>query len=201
MKKIISFILVMFMLVVFVGCGTVTPEDTVSKFFKSVKVFNIEGIEETLVEGKTEEIVNTELFKELDENSVFLNLILDNMEKLSYNITDSEVDGNMAVVSVSTKYVDSGPLLKATFSEYILKAFGSAFSGEEMSDEDMEKMLEDIMLEKKKEIPETFKEVDLKIDLVKKDDEWLITEINDELLDVLMSGMYSTFNDFGESFQ
>lgn len=201
MKKVLAFVLVIFMTGVLLGCGTSTPEDTVAKFFNSVKRFNIEGIDNTLVEGKSEEIVDPKLFEGFDKSSVFTELIIDNMKKFSHKVTDSVVEGDKAVVSVSCKYVDSGPLLKATFGEYIAKVFGNAFSGEEMSNDNMEKMLSDIIKKQKKKIPVTVKDVDLKIDLVKIDGEWLIADVNDDLLDVVLSGMYSVFNEFGESFK
>ncbi len=200
MKKLLSIVLVMFMVFVLVGCGPAKPEDTVSDFFKAVKVFDTKAIAVTLSDGKPEDIVDGNVFKEEDENSAFTDMIKNNMKKLTYKITDTKIDGDKAVVSVSCKYVDAGPLLKATFEEYITKVFETAFSGVEMTQTEVDKLLGDIMLEQRKKIPETFKEKDIKIDLIKKDDKWVINKVNDDLLDVIMSGLSSAFAGFSEDF-
>ena len=70
-----------------------------------------------------------------------------------------------------------------------MKMLPLAFSGTEMTEEETNQMFADTMKEQAEIVSETFKETTLKIDLVKQDNEWYITEITDEMMDVVLSGL------------
>ncbi len=129
-----------------------------------------------------------------------LDYLKTNAGKMTYKVTGSEIDGDKAVVTVDCKYVNGGPLLKATIGEAFSKMMGLAFSGIEMTEEENNQIFMSIMKEQAKLIGETFKEATIKINCIKEQDTWYIAETNDELLDVVMSGFMTAGKEIADSF-
>lgn len=123
-----------------------------------------------------------------------------NAGKMTYKISESEVNGDKAVVTVDCKYVDGGVLLKATLGEAFAKILGMSFTGVEPTDEEMGQMFISIMQEQSKTLGETYSEDTLKINCIKQDDVWYIEEVSEEMLDVVMSGFISAGKEISDSF-
>src|SRR5699024_2501075 len=121
----------------------------------------------------------------------FLDYIKSNAKKITYEIKESKIDGDNATVAVDFKYVNGGPLLKATFGEYMKEAFASAFTGKELTDEENSEIFISAMEAQSEKMEETFTEKTLNIECVKIEDNWYIDDPSDELLDVIMSGILS----------
>lgn len=205
MKKRIIAALLACMLLLMGGCGnTAKPEDTVENFFKAAQTLDLEAMITTIEPSNTEDINDTKALFDEDEfddyTKYFLDYLKENAGKMTYTIGKSEVDGDKAVVTVDCKYVDGGPLLSATIGEVFKKTFELAFSGTEMTDEEMVQMFTGIMEEQRSVVEETFKESTLDINCVKQDGKWYISEMEDELLDVAMSGFLSAGEKMSEAF-
>lgn len=124
----------------------------------------------------------------MDESNVYLlEYFQTNAEKMSYEVTDTAVEDDRAVVTVSVKYVDGAPLIKATINTVLMKMSPSEFSGTETT-EDVNQIFADTIREQMENVSETYAETTLKIDLVKEGNKWYITEIGNEMMDAVMSG-------------
>ena len=203
MKKIIVVILLIVMLFPIVGCSSAQPEDTVRNYFDAAQNLDIESMVSLIEPSNTEDIEETATLieEQQDDYPEFLiDYLKANAGKITYKIVESTINGDKAVVTVDCKYVDSGLIIKATIGEVFVKMFGQAFSGVEMTDEETDQMWSNIMEEQIKTFDETFKEVNLNIDLVKREDKWYIAETSDEILDVVMSGFISAVKDVSDSF-
>lgn len=207
MKKKISIIsITLLALVVAIGCSAQDkPEDTVAEYIEGMKAFDIE-----LMASKVnpEERGDLEDFSDLkdDEESLekfFLDYIEENAKKITYSINDSTIDADKALVNVDFKYVDGGPLFKATFGEYMANMFELAFTDteKEITEEEYSAAFMTAMENQSQVIEETFTEKNLDINCIKIDDKWYIDEISDELLDVAMTNMISVGGELNQSFE
>jgi hypothetical protein len=131
----------------------------------------------------------------------YLTYIKSRASKMTYEITNSEINGDNASVTVKAKYIDGGIILKAAMGEVITKAMSLAFSGQEPTDDEMNKLFLDTINEKANSISDTYKEVTLKIDCVKSDGKWYILEVSDDLVDVVSLGFLSAAGDISDVFE
>ena len=188
MRKWRTIAVSMLSLALLAGCSGAKPESTVEAFFTAGQQLDTEAMAATILSSNQEEVTETEELMTDDSNDYLVEYFKANAEKITYEVTGSEVDGNKAVVTMNAKYVDGAPLMTATVSSVFSKILPLGFSGSELSEEEMDQIYEDTMKEQAEIVPETFTEATLKIDLVKENNQWYITEITDEMVDVVMSG-------------
>lgn len=201
-KKFLLFSIFFASLFFMVGCNStqeVKPDDTVKAFFEAAKKFDVEGIKTTFDANDAENIVNIN-DQLTDTSKFFTEYMKENASEISYEIENSEVTENEAVVTVKAKYVDSGDILGAVIAEAMPKLFSLALSGSEPTDEDMENIIVEILNEKASTLEKKYKEAVINISLIKKEDKWYITNVNDEIYDVLSSGIYSAGQSISEQF-
>lgn len=205
MKKKIGIItIIMALLIVASGCSSQKKvEKVVGDFTEAMKAFDLEEMSNKINPKDTD---GKEVVSELDEEvegsaeKYFIDYIRTNAKKIKYDIEESIVEDDKAIVTVKYKYVDGGPLFKAAFGEYMQQVFASAFTGPEMTDEQISEMLLTIMKQKNEEIEETFTEKTIDIKCVKIDGEWYIDDLNDDIIDVITSNMVSMAEGMNDSF-
>lgn len=120
--------------------------------------------------------------------------------KFPFEVTNTAVEDDRAVVTVDAKYIDGVPLIKATISSVLLKMSSSEFNGTEAT-EAVNHIFADTMKEQMEVVPETYIEKTLKINLVREDNKWYIVEITGEMVDVAMSGFMTLSDDLFYPFQ
>lgn len=201
MRKWRTITVSMLSLALLAGCSGAKPESTVEDFFTAGQQLDTEAMAATILSTNEDEVTETEELLLDDSNEYLVEYFKTNAKKMTYEVTGSEIDGDEAVVTINAKYVDGSPLMQATISSAFMKMLPLAFSGMEMTEEETNQMFADTMAEQSEIVSESFKEATLKIDLVKQDNEWYITEITDEMMDVIMSGFMSVSNELEGAFE
>ena len=200
MRKWRSIAISMLSLALLAGCSGAKPESTVEEFFLAGKQLDTEAMmEATLSSVRPLSARTVEL--PLDEsNTYLLEYFKKSADKMSFEVTNTAVEDNRAVVTVDAKYMDGAPLIKATVSSVLLKMSSSEFNGTEATEE-VNHIFADTLKEQMEAVPETYIEKTLKIDLVKEKNKWYILEITDEMLDVVMAGFTSLSTELEGSFE
>lgn len=205
MKKVgIFFVAIALFFGAITGCtGGGKPEDAVKGYFQAAKNFDGKAMAGFIIPLNTED---REQIEELGTATVdneiskyMVGYLRDNAKKMTYQIKSSSSDGNKAKVTVESKYVDDGPLMKEVLGEVIGEMVTIAFSGQESSGDAVTKLFSDLIKEKRETYPETFKTETLEIALVKQDDKWFIDQVDDKMQDVISSGFMSVL-DLGNAF-
>ena len=205
MKKkmgIVSLMLILLILVV--GCSAEEkPDKVVSEYIEAMKKFDLELMASKINPENREEVEDiSDLTEEDTMQKHFMDYVKSNAKQINYKINESKIDGAKAVVSVDFKYIDGGPLFKATFGEFMKEMFALAFTDmdKEFTDEEYSEIFIKAMEEQSKSVEETYTERTIDIDCIKIDDEWYIDEPSDELLDVAMSNIISVGKELDETF-
>lgn len=204
MKKLLLFFSLLLMIISLAGCGSAKPEDTVEKYFTAAQKLDFETMASTIVPTnekdvqEAKDLMNEELKDEYTK--YFVDYLKKNADKISYSINGSEVNGDKAVVTANCKYIDGGPLLKATVGELFSKMIGKAFTGVEPTEEETSQMFLSIMQEQSKNFGETYVEKAIKINCVQRDGTWYIENLSDDIQDVVMSGFISAGKEISNSF-
>lgn len=203
-KKIVSMVLLSVLVLVLVGCGGPKPEDTVNKYLTAAKVLDTETMATCILPSNEEDVQSTKDITDTEKDgeypTYFKDYMTDSAKKMTYSITETKVTDDKAVVTVKCKYIDGGPLLKATIGEAFTKMLGSAFSGVEQTEEETNEMFVSIMKEQSELLGEKYKENTFKINCKKQDDNWYIAEVNNDLEDVVTLGFASVGADLEDSF-
>ena len=205
--QLISILVMVTMVLTVSGCfSSNKPESTVKEFIGAAKVFDVEKMESLINPSNSSEKEDiAKLTKEEDEDGneqyqkYLMEYLKENAGKIKYEVKDTEIDSNSAVVTVDFKYIYGAPILKATLTEYITKALPLAFSGVEITDEDASQIILTEMQEQRKAIEESYVEKTISIKCIKVDSKWYIDEVSDELLDVFMSNFISASEEWNDS--
>ena len=205
MKKLRKYLVLILMLTLTFGCGTTSsPDDVVKDFFSAAQEFDMAKLVATIVPENTvatayaQDIFDEEQVDEFPEE--FLNYLKDSAGKMTYTITSTTIDDDQATVMVDVSYIDSYPLLEELISEYMMQAMTMAFSGQELSDEDAQKMMSEIFTAKLADYTDNFKDVSIEIPCMKVDDKWYISDVSEDMMDIYLSGFVMAAATFQESF-
>ena len=198
MKKVLSIVLVLVMVFSLAACGGPKPEDTVKSFCESMKAFDFEGMNAVLADKLSEdEVINEEIEEELPG-------LIDYMKSCSslmtYTVGKAGVNGDTAVVPVEFKFRDTTEVVKAAMQKMFTMLFKMMFSGEgsEMTEEEEAKLLSELFMETAPtELPETTASVNF--NLQKVDKEWKVTEMTDDMVNVLTCNMVKAMENLEES--
>ena len=208
-KKLLLPVLAILSVLMLVACGGKSgPEQTIDNFmtdYKDLKLQELEKYVDEGVSGEVDETIDLEEFSEVDFSKVEkFDDLKANFKKLTkkvkYDVTNVEEDGTTATADIKFTYADAGEPLASSFGDYIGRMFGLAFSGQEMTEEEMElkaaEIMVDIVSDNLDGYEVTTKEVQGKIELVEKEGEWIITDIDDEIMNALTFGLNEELDDF-----
>ena len=200
MKKWRTIAVSMLSLALLAGCSGAKPESTVEAFFTAGQKLDTDAMVATALSSVRPLSAKTVELPLDESNAYLLDYFQTNAEKMSYEVTDTAVEDDRAVVTVDVKYVDGAPLIKATINSVLMKMSPSEFSSTEETEE-VNQIFADTMREQMENVSETYVETTLKIDLVKEGNKWYITEIGNEMMDAVMSGFMLLSDDLFYPFQ
>ena len=208
-KKLLLPVLAILSVLMLVACGGKSgPEQTIDNFMTDYKALKLQELEQYVdegVSGDLDETVDLEEFSEVDFSKVEkFDDLKANFKKLTkkvkYDVTNVEEDGTTATADIKFTYADAGEPLASSFGEYIGQMFGLAFSGQEMTEEEQElkamEVIVDIVSDNLDGYEVTTKEVQGKIELAEKEGEWVITDIDEEIMNALTFGLIEVLDDF-----
>ena len=208
-KKLLLSVLAILSALMLVACGGKSgPEQTIDDFMKDYKGLKLQELEKYVDEDEdiTEDLneaVDVEELSEVDFSKFEkFDDLKANFKKLTkevkYDVTNVEEDGTTAIADVKFTYADAGEPLASSFGEYIGQMFSLAFSCQEMTEEEMElkemEVLVDIVSDNLDEYEVTTKDAQGKIELVEKEGEWIITDIDEEIMNALTFGLIEGFD-------
>lgn len=202
-NKLIILSVSLFVIVIILSACTPKPESSVESLFSAIKEFNIERIQDLINPDTKTDRNNQTLENYTDEDDEYLKHLLEYFKekssKIEYQVKDSKIDGSNATVDVHVKYVDGGALISNVFSEFFKEAITMAFTDGDMSEERSEEVFFSILNSEIDKSEDRFVEKDIKVDLIKKENKWYLTELSDEILDVMLTNFNSVFKSFEEN--
>ncbi len=184
---IILLILVLAFTLVGCGAGQETPKQAVTNALNAVKNLDKETSQQYF--GESNWIGGNS--SELLENEANAKLIV---EKIKFNIISSSIEGDSATVKTEITNIDMKNVIGEYINQIMPLAFENAFSENPLSEEEMEKKSEELLLTllRKEDNKTVTSTVD--IHLNKADKTWRL-EMNESLQDALLGGMVSFSKD------
>ena len=211
MKKLLLSVLAILSVLMLVACGGKSgPEQTIDSFMKDYKDLKLQDLEKYVdkdedITGDLDETIDFDELSEADFSNVEkFDDLKANFKKLTkevkYDVTNIEEDGATATADIKFTYADASEPIANSFGELIGQLFGLAFTGQELTEEEMElktvEIMVDVLSDNLDGYVATTKEVQGKIELVEKEDEWIITDIDEEIMNALTFGLIEGLDDF-----
>lgn len=112
-------------------------------------------------------------------------------EKMSYKITknDFNIQNGTANVTAHIKYIDGSEIYKEAVTEFIRQIVASAFSGQEMTEEETQRKLAALLEEKSQSVSDVFTEIDITYPLIQAQGEWKIVSLDDSTVLVMSANI------------
>lgn len=178
--KRLAAIMLLFVLVAGVyGCGSKKPSDVVTTYLDQIK----KGSNEDL-----DKLLNKTLSEGEEKNNAYdgsTKKLISSMSKITYKINSEKVDGDSATVNVTL----NGPEFSKAIGEFMKKAMADAlskaFSNEQPSQEENEKLYDKMLSESIDNMPFADRTGDIK--LTKTNGEWTIAA--DDSLEKILLGI------------
>ena len=208
MKRILALLLTFALVFGLAACSSgPKPEDTVKKFFEAMKAFDFETMQ-SCVDG---EFDAEDMLGEEEDLTGLMDYLKENASQISYKIGSSSVNEDTATVDVSVEYTDASEVLGEAFSTYIAAMFTALFGGD-MTEEELEQAFTDGLADAIANHETSRAAEDLTLDLKLVGEEWKLTDVSEELANVLLSNFMGAMDslesmfddedfgfDFGES--
>lgn len=108
-------------------------------------------------------------------------------QKMSYKITgnDFNIQNGTANVTVRITYIDGSDIYKETISEFLRQIVATAFSDEELTEEETQQKLAAILKEKSSTVEDRFTESELTYPVIKTAGGWKIVSLDDETVRIM----------------
>lgn len=190
-KKLFSIIIAALLLVSMIGCSSSKPENAVNTLMKNAQKFDIDGIKETLRPELRDNDIATEGLDSDETMNLYLDYFKDNAKKIKYSIGDIVVDDDFASVNVEVQYVDGIDALESAVIKLLKESFAGTFSGDEMSDEEMQEVVSTALTNYQSEHGDEFVTTSIVLDCIKIDNKWYIDDLDDDFLNVIFCNFVS----------
>ena len=187
------------------------PEKTVDSFFSEVKSLNLEEATKYTSSSLEEEYKGNledqsegfgiEDFGTLKDAAEFKNSIKKLTSELDHKIVDVVTEGDTATVNLELTYADASEPLIASIGEVFGQMMGMAFTGQEMTEEETVEIIIGTVTNNLEEYEVIKANSAGVMTLEKIDDEWLITDLDDEVANALIFGLsdgIEDWNPFGD---
>jgi len=180
------------------GCGgdkKETPEEAVTNALNAVKNLDKENISKYF---GTDNVFNEDEKEQQDEEFTeeYTKLFV---EKLTFKILSSDIDGENATVKTEITNIDAMKALQKYLEEAFTEALSSAFQQNELTDEELEKKSEEKYIEilKRDDIGMATTTVDIK--LTENGDSWKLN-LDEELQNAILGGLIKAEQSVQEGF-
>lgn len=170
MKKVLVLLLT-FCLVMLTACGAPSPTDVLKADLENAKSSPEEIMGEIGEDGFGEEAMEQLIKKVLE---------------FDYELGEEKIDGETATVETTITTYPFGQMFTNVVTNFITQAISSAG---ETSDEDMAKLMDDLLIEELEKAEKTYKKT-VSIELALEDGNWVVQE-TEEMSDALTGGMIS----------
>lgn len=191
MKKVISIVVVMVMLVGMVACsGGGGPKNAVSGYLDSIQKSDFEGAGK-FVQGANE---IEDAFGDLEDEDEEVQMIVKAITDFKYTIKDvEEIDENTAKVNVDFEVTDYQTVMGDIIGELTTLAFSSPDMDEDQAEEEAMKIMEKGLTAKDRPMTST----STAITVVKEDKDWKISpDSGEDIINAMMGDLFEVFGGF-----
>ncbi|EQB87899.1 hypothetical protein J2Z44_001275 [Clostridium punense] len=189
-KKVVLFIMLITMTIAVYGCSSKTPSNSVKNYLEEVKKGENADFSKLLNQTLAKAKKDTEKQSEGAPNES-TKKFMDSLKNLTYTINSEKINGDSATVNVKVNGPDMASVLGDFLQKAFTTAFSQAFSGNNATQEETDKLFDTMLVESMNNMKYTERTGD--ISLTKTNGEWKINN-DDALTKLLVNLDNSLFN-------
>ena len=171
-------------------------EQAVDNFMQSMKEMDFDSMKEYLQSSDLSSLENADI-----QDASYEDFFRDINSKLSWKITGNQFDiqNGTAQVSVYVKYFDGTNIYRETISEFLRQIVSTAFSGEQLSEEETQTRLASILAEKAAQAEETYSETEITYPLIKTGNDWKIVSLDSDTVKIMSANFKSVEEEINDT--
>ncbi len=178
-------------------CGC-TPASVVTAFCDAIRAFDFEravGYMQKGYEDWGKLPTGAQIKEGFASAELLLNFNKECVSQMTYNLGETEENGENAAINVSFTYVDASELVRSVMKEFSMQALGMAILGEDEAK--ITKALEDVFMRTAESVPTDIAVADAAFRCVNIDGEWKITafsEDTEKTINKIIAGLSDDIN-------
>lgn len=158
------------------------PEKTVETFLAGMQKMDFDGMSAQLQSNDLSALDDADI-----RDEAYTEFFQGINQKMSYKITKNifNIQNGTASITVRIKYIDGSDIYKETITEFLRQIVSTAFSGEQLTEEETQQKLAAILKEKAGTVEDKFMEADVTYPVIKTNNGWKIVSLDDETVKIM----------------
>ena len=174
------------------------PVSTVKSFLEHVRTMNFEGMKSLLQSNDMSALDNADI-----TNEAYHAFFQGVNQKMTYEIkkTDFSLANGTATVTAKIKYIDGSDIYKETITEFLKQIVSTAFSGQELTEEQTQQKLAALLEEKSATVKDKFAEAEISYPLIKAGGQWKIVSLDTETVRIISANFTNVQDEINQSLE
>lgn len=202
-KKGLIIFLVLLILAAAAGAGYYfwerqKPINTVEAFLGDVQTMNFDGMKLRLQSSDMSALDNADI-----TNDAYKTFFQSVNQKMTFEVkkTDFSITNGTANVTAKIKYIDGSDIYKETITEFLKQIVATAFSGQELTEEQTQQKLASLLEEKSGTIADNFAETEITYPLIKAGGQWKIVSLDAATVQLMSANFTNVQDEINQSLE
>lgn len=158
------------------------PQKTVETFLADMQKMDFEGMSALLQSSDLSALDDADI-----RDDAYAEFFRSINQKMTFKISKNRfnIQNGTANITVRIKYIDGSDIYKETITEFLRQIVSTAFSGEELTEEETQQKLAVILQEKAQVVDDKFMEAEITYPVIKTNDGWKIVSLDDETVKIM----------------
>lgn len=167
------------------------PVQTVEGFLQDIQTMDFNGMSAFLQDGDLSQLDEADI-----RDETYAGFFQEINSKMTYDITENHfrITNGTANVTARIRYIDGSNIYKETITEFLRQIVSTAFSGEDLTEQETRETLSSILQEKAQSAQDSFSETEITYPLIKTESGWKILSLDEETV-TFMSANFKTVED------
>lgn len=172
------------------------PINTVKTFLGDIQKLNFDGMKSQLQSNDMSALDNADI-----TNNAYTAFFQNVNQKMTFEIkkTSFSLANGTANITAKIRYIDGSDIYKETITEFLKQIVSTAFSGEELTEEQTQQKLAALLEEKAGTIEDKFAETEITYPLIKTGDGWKIVALDTETVKFMSANFTNVQDEINQS--
>ena len=199
MKKLLSIVLALALVLGLASCGGPKPEDTVKTFCESMKNYDEAGMKACLADQEDADSLDKDISDVSLGEDALSEKMKENALEISYKIGKSSVSGDTASVPVEFEFNDISDVMTDVMTDIFAKMFELMFSDDPNAEDEFNAYSEQVVSEKFAAAEFSKATTTVNFSMKKVGEEWKVADLDEEIVNVLTGNMLKAFEEMAEA--
>lgn len=172
------------------------PINTVKTFLGDIQKLNFDGMKSQLQSNDMSALDNADI-----TNNAYTAFFQNVNQKMTFEIkkTSFSLANGTANVTAKIRYIDGSDIYKETITEFLKQIVSTAFSGEELTEEQTQQKLAALLEEKAGTVQDKFAETEITYPLIKAGGYWKIVSLDAETVKFMSANFTNVQDEINQS--